>query len=109
VAARLTSLGRQHPYRVTAILKPVPPEGLVYLYAISPAPVRDLISLYLKRWRHVVPSLTGGEIASMGIGEGPLVGKILSDILRLRLAGRLSTRNDELAYVRERIRQHAKA
>ena len=109
VAARLTSLGRQHPYRVTAILKPVPPEGLVYLYAISPAPVRDLISLYLKTWRHVVPSVTGGEIASMGIGEGPLVGKILSDILRLRLAGRLSTRNDELAYVRERIRQHAKA
>ncbi len=100
VAARLAKLGSAQACQVTVLLKPIPPEGLVHLHAVSSMAAKDLIVKYLAIWRHVAPSLSGGEIASMGVGEGPLVGRILTEILRLKLTGKLKTRDDEMAYVR---------
>ena len=65
---------------------------------------------YLSQWRHVKPALTGGQIAGLGLGEGPQVGRMLEKILRLRLEGRIRTRNDEVDLVRretERVRKAA--
>ncbi|MFH1314638.1 MAG: hypothetical protein ABIJ00_15635 [Candidatus Eisenbacteria bacterium] len=98
---RLGKLSVRDAYKAVKLLRMVPPEGLVHLYAASPPGARNVIRRYLADWRHVTPRLSGGEIASLGIGEGPRVGKILEDILKLRLEGKIKTRTDELSYVRK--------
>jgi hypothetical protein len=40
----------------------------------------------------------------MGIGEGPLVGRIVDHLLRGRLRGTIKTRADEIAYVKARLK-----
>jgi tRNA nucleotidyltransferase (CCA-adding enzyme) len=98
-ARRLGRLDRKNPYGVRRLLDGVPVEGLVHLWALTAARERRLIGRYLRHWRHVRPRLTGGEIASMGVGEGPEVGRILDRLLRLRLEGKVRTRSDELAHL----------
>jgi hypothetical protein len=53
---------------------------------------------------HVKPQLTGGEIAAMGAGQGPIVGHILDRLLKLKLEGKLPTRGAEVAYVATQLR-----
>lgn len=96
---RIARLDPPDPYKAATLLKKIPPEGLVQVYAVSGRRQRNLIRKYLADWRHVGPRLTGGEIAAMGFGEGPHVGVLLERILKLRLQGRLKTRADEIAYV----------
>jgi tRNA nucleotidyltransferase (CCA-adding enzyme) len=99
--SRLDKLAPTEAYEVTRLLGKIPREGIVHLYAVSARRERGLIRKYLSGWRHVAPHLSGGEIASLGVGEGPLVGKILDDIVRLRLEGKIKTRADELTYIRK--------
>jgi tRNA nucleotidyltransferase (CCA-adding enzyme) len=99
----LAALELRHAYRTTKILKELPPEALVHLYAICHRRQRSLIRRYLTQWRSVGPCLTGGEVARMGVGEGPVVGRILEQILRLKLQGELPDREQEVRYVKRRI------
>jgi tRNA nucleotidyltransferase (CCA-adding enzyme) len=108
-ATALAKLDERNAYRISKILKKVPPEALVHLYAACGRHERDLIRRYLTRWRAVKPSLSGGEIASMGLGQSPMVGRILEQILKLRLQGVLEDRNQEVEYVRTRIAHLARA
>jgi tRNA nucleotidyltransferase (CCA-adding enzyme) len=103
VSRRLIGADSAHAYRVVALLKPIPIEGLADLCAMAPPRVRALVASYLAAWRHVKPGLTGADLAAMGLGESPLVGKLLADVTRLKLAGRLCSAEAELAYVRTRI------
>jgi tRNA nucleotidyltransferase (CCA-adding enzyme) len=100
VAGRLARLDLSKAYRVKLLLDAVPPEALVLLFGISPQRERGLIRRYLKTWRHVRPALTGADIASLGMSEGPAVGTMLDRIVRLKLAGKLETREAEIALVR---------
>ncbi|HVP58855.1 MAG TPA: hypothetical protein VMU02_12240 [bacterium] len=97
--ARLGRLNREQAYRVKRLLDAVPAESLVILYADSGRAGRKLIRTYFTTWRKVSPLVTGEDMASLGIGQGPAVGAILDRIVRLKLAGLLTTREAELAYV----------
>lgn len=88
--------------RVRGALDRVPREGLVVLWAVTPSRARPLIAEYLARWSKVAPCLSGGEIAALGCGAGPQVGRIRDAILRLKLTGKLVTREEEVAYVMRR-------
>jgi tRNA nucleotidyltransferase (CCA-adding enzyme) len=99
-AAQLARLAPAKAYEATSLLKTIPQEAIPHLHAVSSRRGRGLIRRYLSQWRHVAPDLTGGEIASLGIGEGPLVGKMLDEILRLKLEGKIKTRADELNFLR---------
>jgi tRNA nucleotidyltransferase (CCA-adding enzyme) len=99
----LAVLDSKQAYRVTGILKRIPPEALIHVYAVCGRRERSLIRTYIAQWRCVKPCLTGGQIVRMGVGEGPLVGKILEQVLRLKLQGKLQNREQEIRYVSGRI------
>jgi tRNA nucleotidyltransferase (CCA-adding enzyme) len=108
-ATALAKLDRGDAYRIRKTLEKVPPEALIHLYAACRRHERGLIRRYLSCWQAVKPSLSGGEIARMGLGQSPMVGRILEQILKLRLQGVLRDRDQEVEYVRARIARLARA
>lgn len=65
------------------------------------------ISQYLIELRKVRPQLKGQDLKGMGIMTGPIYSEILDAVLEERLRGRLKTKDDELAFVRERYKEKA--
>ena len=101
---KLSRLDAGSAYRVVKLLRPVAPAGIVHLFAASGRRERNLIAAYLKVWRDVSPSLNGRRVVALGIEKGPLVGRVLERLLDLRLQGKLTSPEDEIAYVRRRVR-----
>ena len=62
------------------------------------------ISRYLIELRKVKPLCTGQDLKEMGITPGPRYSEILDTLLEERLRGTLKTREEELAFIRERYR-----
>ncbi|MDO8750186.1 MAG: hypothetical protein Q7K03_03455, partial [Dehalococcoidia bacterium] len=56
---------------------------------------------YVQEWRHVKPRLNGRDLARLGVPLGPQVGKLLEELRDARLEGRVHTKADEEALVRE--------
>ncbi len=102
--AKLKKLDRSEPYKVTRLLRDIPPEALVHVYIAGDRAVRNLVLDYLSDWRAVRPALTGDRVMELGVPRGPRVGKMLETLLRLRLSGKLKTRADEIEYVMSRTR-----
>lgn len=100
--------GGPGPVSAARLLGGVPPEGMAMLHAVGSRRVRRLVTSYLRRWRHVTPTVSGGAVAALGLGPGPHVGKILAEIVGLKLAGKLPSAEDELAYARRRVARLAK-
>ncbi len=65
--------------------------------------VRDRLELYRRELVGVRAALTGDDLLGLGLKQGPAVGRLLDELLRLRLDGEVVTRGDELAYARGRI------
>jgi tRNA nucleotidyltransferase (CCA-adding enzyme) len=102
--AGLSGLQATDAYRVVRLLRGIEREEMVLLFAASRPKGRELISTYMKTWRHVSPGLDGRRIISLGVERGPLVGRILERLLELRLLGRLASTEDEIEYVKRRVR-----
>jgi tRNA nucleotidyltransferase (CCA-adding enzyme) len=60
---------------------------------------RHVVS-YLGRWRRLAPLLTGDDLSALGLAPGPLFGRLLDDLRRAQVAGRLRSREAALAWVR---------
>jgi tRNA nucleotidyltransferase (CCA-adding enzyme) len=103
--SRLRRLDKSRAYLATRLLRSVPPEGLINLYAASKRRERNLISTYLTDWRHIRPSIKGGRIRELGVPAGPGIGRLLDRILRLKLRGKLSTPEEELEFVKQAARR----
>jgi tRNA nucleotidyltransferase (CCA-adding enzyme) len=63
-------------------------------------PAKRAISLYLTKLRTVNVLLTGDDLKKMGIPPGPRYKKILAGLLDAKLDGTVSTKEDELSYVK---------
>ena len=61
-------------------------------------------SRYLDELRHVRPLLNGDDLLALGVERGPAVGETLRALRRARLDGEVSTRDEEVSYVRHRHR-----
>ena len=61
---------------------------------------RGALEHYLAELRQVRPILRGADIMALGVPEGPRVGELLEELLRARLDGELTTREDEERLVR---------
>ena len=64
---------------------------------------RHNLQRYLREWRLVRPLLNGRDLVRLGVPPGPQVGELLEALRDARLEGRVSTREDEEVFVRERI------
>lgn len=94
---------RVPPSRVYDLLKPLDIEQILLMMAKArKEPAKKYISLYLTHLRNVRVSLTGDDLGSMGIPQGPKYKTILAGLLDARLDGLVSTRDDEVGYVKQR-------
>jgi tRNA nucleotidyltransferase (CCA-adding enzyme) len=60
-----------------------------------------IIKKYLNEIMFIAPQVNGNDIKSLGVGEGPLCGKILGEIRLLKISGRLNSKKDEIKYIKE--------
>ena len=103
VRAVCGELGRKSipPSRIVDILKPLDDAAIeACMLAMGGGVAGDRMRRYLTELRHVKPSLNGGDLISLGVPEGPRLGKMLAELRRARLDGLLSTAEDEERYVR---------
>ena len=92
------------PSMVYAHLRPFDPAAIggCALGAENPL-VGERLELYLTRLRHERPLLDGRDLIALGIPEGPMVGRILDELLAARLDGELASRTDEEGFVAGRL------
>ncbi len=89
-------------------LSPLSPEVLLYMMALAAKEeVRRQISRFFTHLRTVAPILSGHDLKDLGISPGPRYKKILKALLDARLAGKVSTREDEIALVKKRFKEPA--
>ena len=65
--------------------------------------VADRLDLYGRELAEVRAALTGDDLLELGMAQGPAVGRLLGELLRLRLDRELGTSEEELEYARGRI------
>lgn len=76
---------------------------LVVQIAADDARVRERIDFFRTRLRHIQPVLTGDDLKQMGIPPGPAYKDILARLRDARLDGILTTREQEIDFVRHAI------
>lgn len=63
---------------------------------------RRIAVKYINKVIFIKPSVNGNDIRALGICEGPLYGKILSEIKNLKISGKLKSKEDEIKYIKEK-------
>ncbi|MFM7390091.1 MAG: hypothetical protein ACKO34_05670 [Vampirovibrionales bacterium] len=79
----------------------VPPLAWVAWMMQQPSPQRwlDPFILYLSKWRHIKPLLTGDDICRLGVPAGQTVGACLKALRMARLNKQVVTLHDEELFV----------
>ncbi|MGD8251331.1 MAG: CBS domain-containing protein [Desulfobacterales bacterium] len=86
------------------VLKGFRTEVLLFMMSITKSEaVRRSISRYCLQLRHVTPEISGNELKSLGLSPGPIYREILDAIRDMKLNGKLESRGDELAFVKEKM------
>jgi hypothetical protein len=86
-------------------LSRMPVESILFDLARSEGTAAGRIRDFLLRLRHRTPSLSGDDILALGVRQGPEVGRVLREIQRLRVEGRVKTREQELVAARRLAEQ----
>lgn len=73
------------------------------------AQARRSILDYLETWRHMRPHLTGHDLRAMGVHPGPEMGRILRQLRKACLEGRITAAAEERQLVARLISQHVAA
>ena len=60
----------------------------------------ELIDDFTGRLADVRPALSGDDVIALGVEPGPLIGRMLAELLRARLDGEVESREDEIEAVR---------
>ncbi len=108
----LRRLARSSPVRSSdlyRLLDPLPREGILYMMAkTTDEEVRKGLSAYITRLRTVKPELTGADLIAMGMEQGPEVGRVLRALRCRRLDGKITSRDEEAAFVRRYLKRRAR-
>ena len=90
------------------LLKSFKTETILYMMACtSSKTARKRISMYHTRLRNTAITVSGKDLLHLGLKPGPYFSTILQAVLEARLNGILSTREDELAFVRNQLAKPA--
>ena len=90
---------------VYELLKPLPIEAVIYLMARAETEeVKKTFSNYMTRLKYTETLLKGDDLKAMGVREGPRMGELLRGLLHERLDGALKTRQDEVRFVKKRLK-----
>ena len=95
------------PSAAYRLLKHYPPQVIAACaLASEAATIRAHLELYLSDWRYARSSLDGEDLKKMGVPPGPRLGRMLEELREAKLDGKVSTREDEEALVRQWLKQN---
>jgi tRNA nucleotidyltransferase (CCA-adding enzyme) len=101
--------GSLSPAQVVQLLQRLRIPALILLAGLADKPARRLIWRYLQEWHWVKPPLNGHDLRRLGYRPGPLFQEILDCLRYLTLNGKLSTRAEAEAWLREHYPLNPKA
>ena len=88
------------------LLQPFPIETLLYLMALSTDEgVKRALSDFISNLRGIKPLLNGERLKALGVEEGPVMGSLLRELLDKRLDGELKTSEEEVEFVKGRLKK----
>jgi tRNA nucleotidyltransferase (CCA-adding enzyme) len=91
--------------RIFKLLHPLTLETTLYLIAKTNKPnVKKLISRYITELKDLKPRLKGKDLLTLGVKQGPEVGRILDKLLIATLDGKVSSLQSERKFVKELIK-----
>lgn len=98
---KISSGEAERPSELHELLTDVPLEVILYLMAKAAGDrEKKALSLYVTRLMDARTEITGDDLKELGVHEGPLIGEILRQVLKQRLNGELSTRDEEVAFAK---------
>jgi tRNA nucleotidyltransferase (CCA-adding enzyme) len=74
----------------------------------DPKRMRTCLEAFLKykrKWENLKLELDGNDLIELGIPEGKEIGRILNELLHVKLTGRLPDRLDEIQYVKNLLKK----
>jgi tRNA nucleotidyltransferase (CCA-adding enzyme) len=74
-------------------------EPLISGAVASRGNARKALFMYIKKWRHIRPILTGHNLKEMGLRPGPVYHEIFKGLVKARLERRVRTKKDERRHV----------
>jgi tRNA nucleotidyltransferase (CCA-adding enzyme) len=95
------------PVKIYNALKPLALETIIFTMAVCmDRAAQKAISRYLMELRDVRPVLRGKDLKEMGIMPGPVYSYIFEELLKEKLRGRLSNREEEVEFVRLLLKKY---
>lgn len=94
---------RSQPVEAVELLQHIAPAAIWALALLVDGPAAETCFAYLRDWRHVRPELTGNDLLALGMAPGMQLGETLRRLRYERLIGDVTTRDQELAIVREAL------
>ncbi|MCX7857512.1 MAG: CBS domain-containing protein [Deltaproteobacteria bacterium] len=89
---------------IAKILRDMSQEAILLLMAESEnEDLRKSISNFITTFSSVKPEITGKDLKSMGLKEGPIFREILESVRDAKIDGIIKTKDDEINYVRKYI------
>jgi tRNA nucleotidyltransferase (CCA-adding enzyme) len=92
--------------RLYHLLRALPDEAVVWLWAHGDGLVRQRVELFVDTLSQVRPSVSGNDLTAEGLTPGPLYSAILAEAHDARLDGKAVGRERELANLRRLITKH---
>ncbi|HEX8990636.1 MAG TPA: hypothetical protein VF784_03070, partial [Anaerolineales bacterium] len=100
----LAGIAGSVPSKWVERLDPLPLVAVYAVYLASPAgAVRAALERYLAEWRHVRSAVTGHDLKRLGIEPGAAYKRILTELRRARLDGRVRTDGQEQEYLQKLV------
>jgi tRNA nucleotidyltransferase (CCA-adding enzyme) len=98
---KLDQLKNSDIYRA---FKDLPIEAILFLMAKTKQEfVKKAASTYLSKLRDVKPAIAGKDLVQLGLPPGPIFQEVLASIRDARLNGEVSTKEQEIELVKQRI------
>jgi tRNA nucleotidyltransferase (CCA-adding enzyme) len=106
VAMRRLARGGLKDSELYHLLKPLQMEALLYIIAKGGETVKKEISHYITHLMEIKTALSGNDLKkSFGLKPGPEFKKILAGLLDAKLEGVVKTREEEMTWVKRRIKK----
>jgi len=101
-SARKKLLRARKPSQIYQILKPIPLLSLELLILSETAPIVRRIRQYLNKFSKVKIFSNGETLKKLKIPPGPQYTEILTELLELKLDGKIKTKQDEIKYIKNK-------
>jgi len=90
------------PSQITARFDVISPMALFGVYLATDLPeVRQILDLYVSKWRKITPIMSGHDLRAKGVPPGPIYKEVLIALRKAWLDGEVSSLKDEAALLNQ--------